>query len=242
MATQLDIQEFIAMVTGGFASLQDLIVAGQEMGLNVQDTVEIVSNLQPNLVPSNLMANMNTSAMTNADGYTAPRVGFEEATQLFEMQAPQADPMASIKSILAETGQPQKQQSSFLESSPMDPVDMQMGKSSSGLPGNTNMKPTNQTGSISMSDIINSNLQASMGDNVYGESYIDDSQMTRRPPPPPPPPRPEVITPVDFSYGDTQTGMTDAAATLRSPFTNNVDRQAAQDYMSGIVSNIRLPF
>ena len=49
-------------------------------------------------------------------------------------------------------------------------------------------------------------------------------------------------TPVNFSYGDTQTGMMDAAATLRSPFTSSIDRQAAQDYMSGIVSNIRLPF
>ena len=49
-------------------------------------------------------------------------------------------------------------------------------------------------------------------------------------------------TPVDFSYGDTQTGMMDAAATLRSPFTNQADRTAAQDYISGIVSNIRMPF
>jgi len=221
MATQTDIRDFISMVTGGFASLQDLIVAGQEMGLNVQDTVEIVSNLQPNLVPSNLMANMNTSAMTNADGYTAPRVGFEEATQLFEMQAPQA-PQADPY---------------------VRPDTTQLMGMNSGSPV---LSPTSTSGiesvtTQSMSDIINNNLQSSMGGNM-GENYIDDSKMTRRPLPPPPPPQPEVITPVDFSYGDTQTGMTDAAATLRSPFTNNVDRQAAQDYMSGIVSNIRLPF
>ena len=75
---------------------------------------------------------------------------------------------------------------------------------------------------------------------IYGEM-----QTSKRPPiqviqEPPLPPRPP--TPVNFSYGDTQTGMMDAAATLRSPFTSDMDRQAAQDYMSGIVSNIRLPF
>jgi hypothetical protein len=47
MATRTDIRDFIALVTGGFVPLRDLIVVGQEMGLNVQDTVEIVANLQP---------------------------------------------------------------------------------------------------------------------------------------------------------------------------------------------------
>ena len=53
--------------------------------------------------------------------------------------------------------------------------------------------------------------------------------------------RPAPITPVDFSYGNTQTAMTDAASTIRSPFTSDMDRQAAQSYLSGIMSN-RIPF
>ena len=38
--------------------------------------------------------------------------------------------------------------------------------------------------------------------------------------------------PVDFSGGDVQTGMMDAATTLRSPLTSDIDRRAAQDYMA----------
>lgn len=279
--------------------LRDLIIKGQEMGLNVQDTVEIVANLQPDMVPSNIMAKMNAPAMVG-DPYTAPRVGFEEAVIDYGVQE---EPPTSIF-------QEQKQYFGPEFDYQADDVDMdemmpdpitytydlpKIGQSSSGLPGNTNMKATNQTGtgSMSMSDIINTNLQASQAEaGELGEGGIAPSgpkifppmhgdplpppinQQTDSPPRPmhgdprriPPPlmdpvygqmenqnsrpPRvidiePQVRippTPVNFSYGDTQTGMMDAAATLRSPFTSSIDRQAAQDYMSGIVSNIRLPF
>ena len=59
MATRADIRDFISMVTGGFTPLQDLILKGQQMGLNTQDTIEIVSTLQPDMVPSNITASMN---------------------------------------------------------------------------------------------------------------------------------------------------------------------------------------
>ena len=95
----------------------------------------------------------------------------------------------------------------------------------------------------SMSDIINTNLQASQAEV---DSMTQDQPVTQdlsRVPPRVNPVAPVVPpTPVDFSGGDVQTGMMDAAATLRSPFTSDIDRRAAQDYMSGIVSNIRLPF
>jgi hypothetical protein len=167
------------------------------------------------------------------------------------------------------------------------------GKGSYGGRLGLGSSPTNQIGlgSMSMSDIINSNLQASQAEIFdepiptrpikksppipsrpspqpmyddprtmgsmgpprvatdpinYGRGYGGDRKKPLVRPPiqvdiePQVPPTPP--TPVNFSYGDTQTGMMDAAATLRSPFTSSMDRQAAQDYMSGIVSNIRLPF
>ena len=153
MATQADIRDFIAMVTGGFMPLRDLIVKGQEMGLNVQDTVEIVANLQPNLVPSNIMASMNAPAMVD-NPYTAPRIGFEEATQLFDVPTLQAPLQTDLGPEFGFQAVPQM-------NPPTDDVDTdemmpnpitytydlpKIGQSSSGLPGNTNMKATNQTG------------------------------------------------------------------------------------------------
>ena len=54
------------------------------MGLNTQDTIEIVSTLQPDMVPSNITASMNAPSIVD-NTYTAPRIGFEEATQLFDV-------------------------------------------------------------------------------------------------------------------------------------------------------------
>jgi hypothetical protein len=274
MATQADIRDFIAMVTSGFMPLRDLIVKGQQMGLNVQDTVEIVANLQPNLVPSNIMASMNAPAMVG-DPYTAPRIGFDEAVTEYGVQEePQTgifqemaelqfdDPVpdyyynrdGTYDTGVGESSYEQQYRNPNLDAEPeydyqappIDPVTAPVET----LISNPNRRgPGVGSGSMSMSDVINNNLRESMG-------QVDGMQtpQTRSPPPmpsprptPPPPPmevtsRPAPITPVDFSYGDTQTGMMDAAATLRSPFTSGMDRQAAQDYMSGIVSNIRLPF
>ena len=233
MATRTDIRDFIAMVTGGFMPLRDLIIKGQEMGLNVQDTVEIVANLQPSLVPSNIMASMNAPAMVG-NPYTAPRIGFEEAVIDYGVQE---EPPTSIF---------QEKQQYF------GPVDNTFGYDEEDqIMEIDDPTPTNQTGvgSMSMSDIINTNLQASQAEvGNMTQPSLDQPVIkiqNSRPPPvidiePQVPPRPP--TPVNFSYGDTQTGMMDAAATLRSPFTSSIDRQAAQDYMSGIVSNIRLPF
>lgn len=213
--------------------LRDLIIKGQEMGLNVQDTVEIVANLQPSLVPSNIMASMNAPAMVG-NPYTAPRIGFEEAVIDYGVQE---EPPTSIF---------QEKQQYF------GPVDNTFGYDEEDqIMEIDDPTPTNQTGvgSMSMSDIINTNLQASQAEvgNMTQPSLDQPviKNQNSRPPPvidiePQVPPRPP--TPVNFSYGDTQTGMMDAAATLRSPFTSSIDRQAAQDYMSGIVSNIRLPF
>jgi len=259
MATRTDIRDFISMVTSGFIPLQDLIVTGQQMGLNAEDTIEIVATLQPDMVPSNIMASMNASSMVD-NTYTAPRIGFEEATQLFDvptLQEPlQRDPDPAFgfqatesrfydepKDMPDEKGMPGETYSS---SRPLPEKNMTF-KKDPFIP-NQLQEPTNQTGSgsMSMSDIINNNLQASQAEvdsmtqpsadqPIIQEGFTSPPRVN--PVAPVVPPRP-----VDFSGGDTQTGMMDAAATLRSPFTSDIDRRAAQDYMSGIVSNIRLPF
>lgn len=228
------------MVTGGFTPLQDLIVAGQEMGLNMEDTIEIVATLQPDMIPSNIMASMNAPSIVD-NTYTAPRIGFEEATQLFD--APilqneiQRDPDPAFG--FQQTGQ-------INSDVDMDEVIPSQSRLYDG-PRESRMQPPpariamGEDGYVSppksMSDIINTNLQASQAEVGSMTQPSADQPIIQDPSKVPPTP-----TPVNFSYGDTQTGMMDAAATLRSPFTSNIDRQAAQDYMSGIVSNIRLPF
>lgn len=128
--------------------LRDLIIKGQEMGLNVQDTVEIVANLQPSLVPSNIMASMNAPAMVG-NPYTAPRIGFEEAVIDYGVQE---EPPTSIF---------QEKQQYF------GPVDNTFGYDEEDqIMEIDDPTPTNQTGvgSMSMSDIINTNLQASQAE------------------------------------------------------------------------------
>ena len=229
MATRTDIRDFISMVTGGFTPLQDLILKGQQMGLNTQDTIEIVATLQPDMVPSNITASMNAPSIVD-NTYTAPRIGFEEATQLFDV--PTLQPEFGFQEV--------PQMSPVVDDGPRKsrmsppPVGIPMGEDGYVSPPK------------SMSDIINTNLQASQAEVDSMTQPSLDQPVTQDPSRVPPtvnpvapvaPPRP-----VDFSGGDVQTGMMDAAATLRSPFTSDIDRRAAQDYMSGIVSNIRLPF
>lgn len=222
MATRTDIRDFISMVTGGFTPLQDLIVAGQEMGLNMEDTIEIVATLQPDMIPSNIMASMNAPSIVD-NTYTAPRIGFEEATQLFDVPTLRND-------IQRDPGP----EFDFQQTMKPPPARIAMGEDGYVSPPK------------SMSDIINTNLQASQAevDSMTQPSLEQPVTQEGFTPPPKVNPVAPVVPPrpVDFFGGDVQTGMMDAAATLRSPFTSDIDRRAAQDYMSGIVSNIRLPF
>ena len=240
MATQTDIRDFIALVTGGFVPLRDLIVVGQKMGLNVKDTVEIVANLQPDMVPSNIMASMNAPSIVD-NTYTAPRIGFDEAVIDYGVQE---EPPTTIFQEQKQYFGPEFDYQAIQEGQFEDDVDTdemmpdpitytydlpKIGQSSSGLPGNTNMKATNQTGvgSMSMSDIINTNLQASQaeagelgegGIAPSGSRIFDEPIPTRpikqsppmpgRPLPPPinqqiaPPPPPTQINPRLPIYGD----------------------------------------
>ena len=84
MATNIQMRDFIALVTGGFVPLRDLIVAGQQIGLNASDAVEVITQLQPAMTPGNIMSNSN---MTSADPstYVEPRIGFEEAVDFYDV-------------------------------------------------------------------------------------------------------------------------------------------------------------
>ena len=259
MATRTDIRDFISMVTSGFIPLQDLIVTGQQMGLNTEDTIEIVATLQPDMIPSNIMASMNAPSIVDST-YTAPRVGFEEAvidygvrdyteeppTGIFQEQKQYFGPEFDYQAI---------QEGQFEE---VMPEGRTYDSGGYGYSSPRNSRPLTPPATIpmgedgyvsppkSMSDIINTNLQASQAEvGSMTQPGLDQPvpQNPFRVPPTVNPVAPVVPPrPVDFSGGDVQTGMMDAAATLRSPFTSSIDRQAAQDYMSGIVSNIRLPF
>ena len=52
----------------------------------------------------------------------------------------------------------------------------------------------------------------------------------------------ETVSPTTFDTGNMVVDMGDALSVANSPFTNQADKTAAQDYISGIVSNIRMPF
>ena len=264
MATNIQMRDFIALVTGGFMPLRDLIVAGQQIGLNASDAVEVITQLQPAMTPGNIMSNANMTS-ANPSAYVQPRIGFEEAVDFYNVPETR-----TIESTPAYYGQPMEEPSigtGYFSPSGL-PSETIMDTQIQPTISDTRIQPTNRTGSanMSMSDVINNNLRESMG-------QVDEMQamQTRMPPPmpsprpaPPPPPsymspvpvrqsfqappppmevtsRPAPITPVDFSYGNTQTAMTDAASTIRSPFTSDMDRQAAQSYLSGIMSN-RIPF
>lgn len=84
MATNIQMRDFIALVTGGFMPLRDLIRKGQEIGLNASDAVEVITQLQPAMTPGNIMSNAN---MTSADPstYVQPRIGFEEAVDFYNV-------------------------------------------------------------------------------------------------------------------------------------------------------------
>jgi len=249
MATRTDIRDFISMVTGGFTPLQDLIVAGQEMGLNMEDTIEIVATLQPDMVPSNIMASMNAPSIVD-NTYTAPRIGFEEATQLFDVPTLRNDIQRDPGPEFGFQAVPQMNPDVDMAEVIPSQSRLYDGPTESRMAPPPARIPMGEDGYVSppksMSDIINTNLQASQAEVDSMTQPSLDQPVTQDPSRVPPtvnpvapvvPPRP-----VDFSGGDVQTGMMDAAATLRSPFTSDIDRRAAQDYMSGIVSNIRLPF
>ena len=227
----IDLRDFIQYVSTGFASLQDIMNLASEIGIDPQTAISVVQQVQPTMLPTNPLAGNYT---TPTQEYSAPRIGFEEAVSIF-------DPVTDRppRPILRDPR-------SYDPGPPPDPISDPFTSRMHGDPdisdapsmgGGTSesirpLPPTPTT--LSLTDTITDNISTSTGGGLGGSPVVekDTVNVTEAVSP----------TPVDFSYGDTQTGMMDAAATLRSPFTNQADRTAAQDYISGIVSNIRMPF
>ena len=227
----IDLRDFIQYVSTGFASLQDIMNLASEIGIDPQTAISVVQQVQPTMLPTNPLAGNYT---TPTQEYSAPRIGFEEAVSIFDpvTERPPRPILRDPRSY--DPGPPPDPISdpftSRMHGDPdiSDAPSMGGGTSESIRP----LPPTPTT--LSLTDTITDNISTATGGGLGGSPVVekDTVNVTEAVSP----------TPVDFSYGDTQTGMMDAAATLRSPFTNQADRTAAQDYISGIVSNIRMPF
>ncbi len=227
----IDLRDFIQYVSTGFASLQDIMNLASDIGIDPQTAISVVQQVQPTMLPTNPLAGNYT---TPTQEYSAPRIGFEEAVSIFDpvTERPPRPILRDPRSY--DPGPPPDPISdpftSRMHGDPdiSDAPSMGGGTSESIRP----LPPTPTT--LSLTDTITDNISTATGGGLGGSPVVekDTVNVTEAVSP----------TPVDFSYGDTQTGMMDAAATLRSPFTNQADRTAAQDYISGIVSNIRMPF
>lgn len=227
----IDLRDFIQYVSTGFASLQDIMNLASDIGIDPQTAISVVQQVQPTMLPTNPFAGNYT---TPTQEYSAPRIGFEEAVSIFDpvTERPPRPILRDPRSY--DPGPPPDPISdpftSRMHGDPdiSDAPSMGGGTSESIRP----LPPTPTT--LSLTDTITDNISTATGGGLGGSPVVekDTVNVTEAVSP----------TPVDFSYGDTQTGMMDAAATLRSPFTNQADRTAAQDYISGIVSNIRMPF
>lgn len=227
----IDLRDFIQYVSTGFASLQDIMNLASDIGIDPQTAISVVQQVQPTMLPTNPLAGNYT---TPTQEYSAPRIGFEEAVSIFDpvTERPSRPILRDPRSY--DPGPPPDPISdpftSRMHGDPdiSDAPSMGGGTSESIRP----LPPTPTT--LSLTDTITDNISTATGGGLGGSPVVekDTVNVTEAVSP----------TPVDFSYGDTQTGMMDAAATLRSPFTNQADRTAAQDYISGIVSNIRMPF
>ena len=227
----IDLRDFIQYVSTGFASLQDIMNLASDIGIDPQTAISVVQQVQPTMLPTNPLAGNYT---TPTQEYSAPRIGFEEAVSIFDpvTERPPRPILRDPRSY--DPGPPPDPISDpFTSRMHGDPDISDAPSMGGGTSESIRPLPSTPT-TLSLTDTITDNISTATGGGLGGSPVVekDTVNVTEAVSP----------TPVDFSYGDTQTGMMDAAATLRSPFTNQADRTAAQDYISGIVSNIRMPF
>ena len=91
---------------------------------------------------------------------------------------------------------------------------------------------TTGTGTLSLADTITDNISTATGGGLGGSPVVEKDSVNVT----------ETVSPTTFDTGNMVVDMGDALSVANSPFTNQADRTAAQDYISGIVSNIRMPF
>ena len=92
------------------------------------------------------------------------------------------------------------------------------------------LPPTPTT--LSLTDTITDNISTATGGGLGGSPVVEKDSVNVT----------ETVSPTTFDTGNMVVDMGDALSVANSPFTNQADRTAAQDYISGIVSNIRMPF
>jgi len=233
----IDLRDFIQYVSTGFASLQDIMNLASEIGIDPQTAISVVQQVQPTMLPTNPLVGNYT---TPTQEYSAPRIGFEEAVSIFD-PVTERPPVEIIRDPR-----------SYDPGPPPDPISDPFERRMHGTPdisdapsmgGGTSesirpLPPTPTT--LSLTDTITDNISTATGGGLGGSPVVEkDIQDISSPPNPN---ITEAVSPTTFDTGNMVVDMGDALSVANSPFTNQADRTAAQDYISGIVSNIRMPF
>ena len=315
----VDLRDFIQYVSGGFASLQDIMNLASDIGIDPQTAISVVQQVQPNMLPTNPFAGNYT---TPTQEYSAPRIGFEEAVSIFdpaEDLGPLPPPVTTFDpnnkvdmfgrsmasddpgqvnlaaTKVADNGDgtytryyfdyngerlgerivgagiegeaklytPDTGYSTFVDSATNT---MYPGRHSTqrihgdperllnptatyaiDIPPHSDPKeldrprpyieqtiePTPPTPTtLSLTDTITDNISTATGGGLGGSPVVEKDSVNVT----------ETVSPTTFDTGNMVVDMGDALSVVNSPFTNQADRTAAQDYISGIVSNIRMPF
>ena len=253
----IDLRDFIQYVSTGFASLQDIMNLASDIGIDPQTAISVVQQVQPTMLPTNPLAG-NYTAPTQE--YSAPRIGFEEAVSIFDPVTerppvemprdprsydpgpppdPISDPFTSrmhgdpkrfvnLQEVyelgIPPHAEPNKVDMSSESFRPGRPRPVRTLEPTPPLP------PTPTT--LSLTDTITDNISTATGGGLGGSPVVEKDTVNVT----------EAVSPTTFDTGNMVVDMGDALSVANSPFTNQADRTAAQDYISGIVSNIRMPF
>tara|TARA_B100000427_G_scaffold84648_2_gene69281 strand:- start:23159 stop:24124 length:966 start_codon:yes stop_codon:yes gene_type:complete len=318
----VDLRDFIQYVSGGFASLQDIMNLASDIGIDPQTAISVVQQVQPTMLPTNPFAGNYT---TPTQEYSAPRIGFEEAVSIFDPvtdrpppvipRDPRSydpglpdDPPQSIDMFgrsmasddpgqvnlsatkVADNGDgtytryyfdyngerlgekivgpgmegaaklytPDTGYSTFVDSAtnsmypgrhsgqrmhgdpmpssphhmagPQTTYELDMPPHAEPKEPIRRLPPTPTT--LSLTDTITDNISTATGGGLGGSPVVEKDNVNVT----------ETVSPTTFDTGNMVVDMGDALSVANSPFTNQADRTAAQDYISGIVSNIRMPF
>lgn len=313
----VDLRDFIQYVSGGFASLQDIMNLASDIGIDPQTAISVVQQVQPTMLPTNPFAG-NYTAPTQE--YSAPRIGFEEAVSIFDPvtdrpprpipRDPRSydpglpdDPPQSVDMFgrsmasddpgqvnlsatkVADNGDgtytryyfdyngerlgekivgpgmegaaklytPDTGYSPFVDSAtnsmypgrhstqrihgdpmrlvgPQEVYEPDVQPHAEPKEEIRRLPPTPTT--LSLTDTITDNISTATGGGLGGSPVVEKDSVNVT----------ETVSPTTFDTGNMVVDMGDALSVANSPFTNQADRTAAQDYISGIVSNIRMPF
>ena len=232
----VDLRDFIQYVSGGFASLQDIMNLASDIGIDPQTAISVVQQVQPTMLPTNPFAG-NYTAPTQE--YSAPRIGFEEAVSIFDPVTDRPPRPIPRDPRSYDPGLPDDPQQADLGQLPapvttFDPLhevyELETAPHAEPKEPIRRLPPTPTT--LSLTDTITDNISTATGGGLGGSPVVEKDSVNVT----------ETVSPTTFDTGNMVVDMGDALSVANSPFTNQADKTAAQDYISGIVSNIRMPF